>query len=311
MICLKKTLHRSVSVQTACILVGWSLLLCRPGFADDTTPLKVLLVDGQNNHKWKQTSPIIKVALESCGRFTVDVATSPAQGEDMSAFAPKFSDYDVIVSNYNGADWPVATQEAFDAYIKEGGGLVSVHAADNAFGNWTAYNRMIGLGGWNGRNEESGPYVYFNDEDKLIRDESKGSGGSHGPQHEFTVIVRDADHPITKGLPKVWLHTKDELYSQLRGPAESMHVLATAYADKSQRGTGRHEPMLMTIDYEKGRVFHTTLGHADYSMYCVGFVTTLQRGTEWAATGKVTLAVRENFPGPNAAVVWESEAVAP
>jgi type 1 glutamine amidotransferase len=54
--------------------------------------------------------------------------------------------------------------------------------------------------------------------------------------------------------------------------------------------------MLMTLKYGNGRVFHTVLGHADYSMNCVGFIITLQRGTEWAATGEVTIAVPSDFP---------------
>jgi type 1 glutamine amidotransferase len=75
-----------------------------------------------------------------------------------------------------------------------------------------------------------------------------------------------------------------------------MNVLATAYADKAKGGSGRHEPMIFTIDYGKGRVFHTPMGHADYSMECVGFITTLQRGVEWAATGKVTQELPDDFP---------------
>jgi len=96
------------------------------------------------------------------------------------------------------------------------------------------------------------------------------------------------------------MHSQDELYDQLRGPAENMQVLATAYADPATGGSGRHEPMIMTIDYGKGRIFHTPMGHGDYSMECVGFITTLLRGTEWAATGKVTQAIPDDFPEPNA-----------
>lgn len=257
--------------------------------------LQVLIIDGQNNHQWKVTTPILKEFLEESGLFSVEVATTPPAKHDMSMFRPDFGKYDVVVSNYNGEPWPEGTQQEFQAFVHAGGGFVTVHAADNAFPNWPEYNEIIGLGGWNNRSEKSGPYLYFK-EDRLIRDESKGRGGHHGKQHKFVVDLRDAEHPITKGLPSSWLHTQDELYEQLRGPAKNISVLATAYADPKQGGSGRDEPMLMTIQYGQGRVFHTTLGHADYSMRCVGFKTTLLRGTEWAATGKVTQDIPDNFP---------------
>ena len=167
-----------------------------------------------------------------------------------------------------------------------------VHAANNAFGQWKEYNQMIGLGGWGGRNEKSGPYLYFNDSGKLVRDPRPGRGGSHGPQSEFIVQVRDFKHSITKGMPKKWLHGKDELYDSLRGPAEKVKILATAYSEKSKK----HEPIIMVISYGKGRVFHTPMGHADYSMKCIGFQEVLRRGTEWAATGQVTSGLPLDFP---------------
>lgn len=258
--------------------------------------VKVLIVDGQNNHDWKATTPVMKRALLESGRFSVDVATSPHFRADMSGFKPKFSDYDVVVSNYNGDPWPKETQQAFIDYVKGGGGFVCVHAANNSFGDWKEYNEIIGLGGWGGRNEKSGPYVYFDDADKLVTDTKAGPGGGHGPQHDFLIAIRDTEHPITKGMPRSWLHFKDELYDKLRGPAMNMTVLATAYAPKEKHGRNFHEPMMMTIDYGKGRVFHTPMGHADYSMKCVGFVTTLRRGCEWAATGEVTIPIPDNFP---------------
>ncbi len=256
--------------------------------------IKSLIIDGQNNHDWKATTPVLTQILEEAG-FSVDVATSPQRGGDMSTFHPNFADFDVLVSNYNGDRWSKKTEQALIDYVKSGGGFVVVHAADNSFPDWNAYNEMIGLGGWGGRNEKSGPYVYFR-EGRVVRDtETKGSGGSHGPQHEFQIVIRDGNHPITDGMPPAWMHSKDELYDSLRGPGANMRILATAYSKKS----GRHEPMMMTIRYGDGRVFHTPMGHADYSMKCAGFVSTLQRGTEWAATGKVTIPVVSDFPGPD------------
>jgi type 1 glutamine amidotransferase len=129
-----------------------------------------------------------------------------------------------------------------------------------------------------------------------VRDETPGRCGHHGPQHEYVVQTRDAQHPIMQGLPERWLHAKDELYDSMRGPAKNMTILATAYSDPKFDGTGRDEPMLLVLSYGDGRVFHTMLGHADYSMQCVGFIATLLRGAEWAATGEVTIPVPDDFP---------------
>jgi len=269
--------------------------------------MKALIVDGQNNHgNWPQTTEMMKAYLEQTGMFTVDVARTAPQGQDPS-FAPKFSAYSVVVSNYNGADWPESTQQSFIDYVSHGGGFVVIHAANNAFGNWKKYNEMIGLGGWGGRNEKSGPYVYLAEDGKEIRNTDAGPGGHHGSQHAFQVITRDHEHPIMKGVPKVWMHAQDELYDFLRGPGENMKILATAFADPKTGGSGRHEPMVMVLNYGQGRVFHTPMGHGNVSQECSGFITLFQRGTEWAATGKVTLEVPQDFPGVDAPVTRKFE----
>jgi type 1 glutamine amidotransferase len=251
-------------------------------------PIRVMLIDGQNNHNWQQTSPLIERTLEGTGMFDVDVVTAPSPDQDMSTFNPDFGPYAVVVSNYNGQPWPDATQKAFEDFVASGKGFVSVHAADNSFPNWSAYNRMIGVGGWNNRTEKDGPYVRWRD-GQIVRDTEPGRGGSHGPRHPFVVVVRDSAHPITAGLPAAFMQAEDELYAELRGPAENMHVLATAFSNKETGGTGEHEPILMTIQFGEGRVFHTTLGHDVTATNGLAFQTTLQRGTEWAATGQVTM----------------------
>ncbi len=285
--------------------------------------LKALIIDGQNNHAdWPKTTMMMQQYLLDSQLFDVDIARTKYtwQGQDRlreyplddgreyiavdeprtdPEFQPSFADYHVVVCNfgYQAAPWPQATQTALEKFVSEGGGFVVIHAADNSFGDWPEYNRMIGLGGWGGRTELAGPYVYLDESEQLVRDDSPGDGGSHGAQHCFQIVIRDPEHPIVRGLPRVWMHAQDELYDRLRGPAQNMSILATAYSDPQQGGSGRHEPMIMTVDYGRGRVFHTPLGHADYSMECVGFITVFVRGTQWAAVGRVTQnEIPDDFP---------------
>lgn len=323
-----------------------------PG-AENVAPakLKALIIDGQNNHYvWPKTTMMMKSYLDQTGLFEVSIyrmdsvwlgikynksrpeaytsfietypldAAAHVLSHDpikTSRFSMDFSQYDVIISNLGASSplWPAETRAAFESYMQNGGGFVVVHAADNAWGEWAEFNRMIGGGAWGGRDEQSGPYVYYNDAGELIRDPSEGVCGSHGPEYEFKLTTRAPEHPIMKGLPASWLHTQDELYERLRGPFENATILATAYADVEKNappwnpsvvGLGQHVPQLMAIEYGQGRIFHTTLGHFDYSMACVGFITTFQRGCEWAATGAVTQAVPADFPTAEQSVsrVW-------
>lgn len=264
-------------------------------------PIKTLLITGQNNHNWQVSHVVLKQILENSGRFDVDFAISPEQGKDMSGFVLDFSPYQLVVLDYNGDSWPEETNRRFLEYVQNGGGVVIYHAADNAFSKWPEFNKICALGGWEGRNENAGPYVYWQD-GKLVKDSSAGVGGSHGKQHEYVLNGRDKEHPIVKGLPLKWRHAKDELYDRMRGPGNIQDILYTAYSDKATNGSGREEPLVFTVDYGNARIFHTMLGHAgptpedNIAMQCTGFQVLLLRGAEWAATGKVTQKVPKDFP---------------
>ena len=313
--------------------------------------LRALIIDGQNNHGvWPKTTMMMKSYLEEKGLFEVDVYRSkytyqgPHHGtvdglnhdsitqlvekyrvDDKRihevrdtitpdpSFNPDFDSYDVVVSNFGmgSSDWPTDVKTSFESYMKDGGGLVVVHAANNSWGDWDAFNKMIGVGGWGDRPLDEGNQIFIDKEKNLTVKASNGEESSHGPETEFVLTAWDSLHPITRGLPTQWMHTKDELYDRLRGPAQYVNVLYYAHSDvegnaqpwaPENKGSGRGEPLLMTIDYEKGRVFHTALGHMDYSMESVGFIVTLQRGAEWAATGKVTQEVPSDFPTKKSAM---------
>lgn len=268
-------------------------------------PLRVMILDGESAgpyHRWDQTTPVLRRVLEETGLFKVDVVTAPPAGADFSGFQPRFGQYRVVVVNYDAPDgrWPAQLMASFEDHVRAGGGVVMVHAADNAFPGWKAWNEMNGVGGWRGRNEASGPYWYF-DGSRVVADSSPGPAGSHGRRDPFVISVR-AQHPITRGLPASFMHAGDELYAHLRGPGRDMTVLATAWSDPANAGSGRHEPMLMVQRYGRGRIFHTTLGHDTAAMSSVDFVVTLQRGTEWAATGKVGQRLPADFPGASVRV---------
>lgn len=298
-----------------------ALLACSPTSSDDSDEpelVRVLILDGQNNHDWRKTTEATRATLLACGRFEVDVATSPADkgaAEEWAAWAPAFDEYDVVFSNFNDGGrclWSEATKSALVEFVQTGGGLVVVHAADNSSGDWPEYNRMIGVGGWGGRTPAHGSHLRRVDGDWTTDPAPNQGSGSHGPQHAFLIEATGVEHPILEGVPARWMHARDELYDSLRGPCENVTVLASAHSAK----TDRHEPMILTIDYGEGRVFHTPMGHVGGldPVHCVGFQTVVARGTEWAATGEVTLPVPQAFPSEDAVsvvppdqVVWRAE----
>lgn len=232
--------------------------------------IKTLLLSGQNNHDWTRSTPFVRNLLEATGKFSVDITENP---NEVLEDTGRLGGYDLIFSDYNGPEWSERAKGNFERAIARGTGLVILHAADNAFPGWVAYEKMGGI---------------------MWRE-----GAGHGAYHEFPVTIRDHEHPITRGVEDflIW----DELYHNLA----HMHgvpyqVLATGFSSPESGGTGQDEPVMLTTQYGQGRVFHMVLGHVwpgaidpEYKGSTMitfenpGFQTTLLRGCEWAATGKV------------------------
>ena len=309
-------------------------------------PIRVLIIDGRNNHAWEGTTTSIRQTLfQTVACSTVDVSTSPIrypkpyparprnptaeqQAEYDSAVAawraeekkyeasiagewdqwrPKFADYDVVVDNYNGPEWPTAVKDDFVDFVRNGGGVIVLHAANNCFPDWDEFNQMLGLG-W--RKTHQGIRVAIDPatDETLRQPVGDGPNSGHGSKHPFVVTTRTVEHPIMKGLPAEWMHGKDELYHAMRGPAKGVEVLATAFSDAKQRGTGLHEPVVWATHFGKGRVVTNTMGHywvggdgptMRHSLHCVGFQTVLARSCQWAAGRDVTIDVPDEFPPPD------------
>ena len=277
-------------------------------------PIKVLLITGHTSskyHSWQTTSSYCKSILDSQDIFKTDVLLMKDENTLDESFSPDFSKYQVVVLNIDDVQWSDKTKKAFEKYVKTGGGVVIIHEADNAFPEWKEYNLMIGLGGWGKRDQSWGPFFYLKNGEFIKDSITPGNAGKHGKRVPFVINVRDSIHPITRGLPTKWLHQNDELYGNLRGPAKNLNVLATAFSTAETGGTGKEEPLLMTITYGKGRIFHTTLGHVkpEFSdgLQDVGFQVTFSRGTEWVATGKVTQKVPDEFPTQSTVLMYDLE----
>ncbi|MCC6395131.1 MAG: ThuA domain-containing protein [Bryobacterales bacterium] len=232
--------------------------------------LRVLILSGRNNHDWRSTTPFLARLLESTGRFDVRITEEPT-ALNPAALEP----YQVLVSDYSGPRWSPAAEQAVEAFLRSGKGLVATHAATYAFGDmeilgdrhfrtgiheppWPDYAQIIGAR-WSDKDPKSG----------------------HGKRHLFRVQITDRTHPITEGLEPTF-PISDELYHNLR-LAPGAHVLATAFDAPGQNGTGRNEPIAWTTSFGGGRVFYTALGHDTAALSAPGFAAMFTRAALWAA----------------------------
>jgi hypothetical protein len=218
-------------------------------------PVRVLIVTGSDvpAHDWRATTPATRKILEEGESFTVLVSEEPAVLE-----AKALASYDVVVLNYRNPPeekLSEAARENLAAFVAGGKGLVALHFAVSAWGDWPEFRKILGRV-WVGKRE--------------------GGSSGHGPRARFKVRITKADHPITSGLSD--FEADDELYAGLAGEAP-IEILAEAHSDFS----GKEEPMAWTVRYGKGRVFVLPLGHDVRARESADFQKLLTRGCQWAA----------------------------
>ena len=263
-------------------------------------PIRVLIVDGFSNHDWKATTADIREILAQDEDVEVSVSTVPNESEpSWKEWRPRFADYDVVIQNTNDISgkgvWPTGAQRALESYMKEGGGLLIFHSANNAFPEWKEYNRMIGLG-W--RKKDFGPAIHLVDGKEVRVPAGEGGSTGHGKRLD-TVITRHGDHPIHTGLPRQWMAADLEVYRYARGPAENLQVISSTKDPQ----TGFHFPVEWVVGYGSGRIYNSTFGHHWHTqkeqppgMRCVGFRTVFLRAVQWLAKREVDAVVPSAFP---------------
>jgi uncharacterized protein len=279
----------------------------------DSDQIKVLIVDGINNHDWQKMTRYHKTLLEQTGLFKVDVSTTPpdsSTSERWSQWNPRFSEYDVVIlhcnSGHGGDDgkanpWPDSMQTRLEKFVSAGGGLVNTHASFPAFLGWSAYEEMRGLKwqetgtlGTSYQVDSAGELSPISKSVDSTSFESATSGGE-------IIGTVNRSHPINQGLPLEWLHPVAPLVYRLKGNPQGITVLSYAVNPI----TGDKEPQQWTKDFGQGRIFTTTLGHllpgeSQLPFRCAGYQTYLIRGVEWAATGRVTYTLPSDFPTKSA-----------
>jgi type 1 glutamine amidotransferase len=229
-----------------------------PGKAAETPgKIKVLLVTGDDvlpYHDWHTVSQALKETLVSCGKFEVRVC------EDAGVLdsAATLGRYDLVLLDYYNAKTPTLSagaKENLASFVKDGKGLVITHLSSASFKEWEEFHKLCGR--------------YW----------VMGKSG-HGPRGVFKARITKTDSPVTQGLAD--FEADDELYSKLQGDVP-ITVLLEADSDWSKKT----EPLVFTVEYGKGRVFHETLGHDAKAVNNPTVQKLIQRGCEWAATGKV------------------------
>jgi type 1 glutamine amidotransferase len=231
---------------------------------------RVLILSGANNHDWKLTTPAIRAALEETGRFEVDVE------ENVIAMKPQaFAPYAVVLGNFNtfGKDapatkeWSAETRQAFLDHMTKGHGLVIVHAGSSVFYDWLEFQNLA-FGTWK-------------------------NATNHGEIHINQVTFSDVESPITKDLAPFWI--RDEFWQSIL-VAPGAKPLASVTPDPAFKGSGKAENILFTTGSGGARGFAIFLGHDNVTMKNTAWKTLLQRGTEWAATGMVTIPPAKDWP---------------
>jgi len=229
----------------------------KPGAPGDK--IKVLILSGANNHDWKTTTPVVRDILSTDSRFEINVSETP-----WTMTSSDIDGYHLVFSNWNTwaeekREWSPAMKAAFMGWVKAGGGFFVLHAGASMFYDWEEFQCLSG-GGW---------------EKETF----------HPHRQEFTVNLKDKEHPVTKGIEDFSI--MDEPWQRVGNRNQERHVLLSVTLPQEKGGSGNPETLCWTTDVAKGRCFNLVLGHDTTALNNPSCKRLILRGSEWAATGNV------------------------
>lgn len=230
------------------ILASLSVLIAQHG---ENKKARVLIVTGNDypGHEWKKTTPALTNLLSKDPRLVTEVLYNP---NDLGKIdLHRFDAVLLHFMNWETTSPPVSARTNLQEFVKNGGGLMLIHFACGAWQDWDEFKKIAGRI-WNPK----------------LR--------PHDPRGEFTVEIVDREHPITRGLKD--FRTDDELYTCLDGDTP-IHVIAVARS----KVDNKLYPMGFVLNYGKGRVFHTVLGHDVKAITNSSVPEFFRRGCVWVA----------------------------
>jgi len=263
--------------------------------------LQLLIITGKNSyeHDWRGTTNALRKMLEDTGRLEVHV-TEEFRGATSATLKP----YDAVLLNFTGRwfysdpleqRWGEPAESALFDYVRNGGGIVVYHATFTMGApSWPEFERLAG---------------------GTLR--STPTQSRRSPVDGFRVHVVDRQDPITRGMREYMWTLDDDMYTNMRwDPGTKIHVLVTGHDDpavysykfagpkyppeaytpeklSAMPGMDQDHPLVWTSQFGKGRVYSFTLGHGPDTLLYDAVTSLLVRGAEWAATGAVTIPLKD------------------
>ncbi|MCF6334085.1 MAG: PmoA family protein [Draconibacterium sp.] len=233
---------------------------------NSTHKIHVLVLSGSNNHDWQATTSFLQKMYAETGLFELEITEVPD-----TLTLTDLKNFDVVVSNWNSwpknnLRWPESTEKALLDFINNGGGFVTFHSSTSAFYKWPEFGKIT-----------TAAWV---------------DSTWHGKKSATQIMLLNSEHPVTKGMSGFFI--QDELWVNA-GKNSSFQILGTATSKDIFKQGIKDQAAIMISEYGKGKIFHTILGHDVRAMRNIGFRTLMLRGTEWAATGRVSQLVPQEL----------------